>query len=184
MSFNNFVRDGVAASYLVTAEELQVLWNNQYTKYTLNETNLEEVERRRLAKEPTFVVMSEGKLYLTDVGMDFPRLVKNLDEKDHLCTLCKYCNPVNCIKVRDCSEELYMKEGYVPFEAMKMSKRIEKYPFIRFGYEVFGIIKENEVFGVDECANFYPLEKRKRLSISQEEELERKMEYIRRLVYG
>ena len=182
MAFNNYVRDGVAASYIVTAEEIQILWNNECRIYKLYETTAEEIQHRRLMKEPTFVVMAEKKLYMSAVNMDFPRLVKNLEEKEHLCPSCRYCGASvhGCIKVRDCSEELYIREGYIFSEAIKLSKRIEKYPFIKFGYEVFGIVKENEVFSVDECDNFKPFEKRKRTS---EEELVKRIEDIKYLIF-
>lgn len=71
----------------------------------------------------------------------------------------KYCNYIilfaNCRKVKKVAYEFYNSEEKLYLNALKFSKRIEKYNFITYGFETFNVSTHN-VLCILRCENFNP----------------------------
>lgn len=125
----------------------------------LSEVNRQVIFMRRIQNIPTFVLKVDEKLYVADIEYYY-NMNNNADDKlgqEHMCVDCMRCRALpeelgGCSKVRDCSIEAYSIEGNSYSDAVDLSKRIEKYHFIKYGYEAFGV--SHEVFCVGKCDNY------------------------------
>ncbi|MBQ9315125.1 MAG: hypothetical protein IJ220_09085 [Clostridia bacterium] len=153
-NFNNaFIIDGTRSLVVYDA-----YGRKELESFALHKTEISEILSHRLNAVPTFVLKVEDCLYLADISYRI-HLTKNLNaiEKEHLCNNCKACHPYpeqfgGCSKVRDCSIDAYEQIGNSFEDAVDLSKRIEKYPFITYGYETFGV--KVEVLCVSQCINY------------------------------
>lgn len=124
----------------------------------LHQANEEEIFVRRMKNIPTFVLKVGEDFYITDISYNlYLNYNINCVEPEHLCTNCEHCRALleelgGCAKVRDCSAETYLQEGNSYRNAIVLSKRIEKYPFIQYGYETFGV--SHEILCVSDCKNY------------------------------
>lgn len=130
---------------------LRFKWLNQNYRIQLKQSTEEEIIKLRLTRQPGFVIRDKnGKLYCAPIP-NCTLVPKDPALMVHMCRNCGKC--CQCDKVRDNSFEAYLSEGQKTASAMELSKRIEKYPFITLGYQVFNAAANND-FTVCSCKNF------------------------------
>ncbi len=148
-------------------------------EYPLEEIAEKDIVRLRMSGKPVFLLKLDGKYYRAFISKHLHLLAHDLIG-DHMC---KYCDKAiatsdecgGCQKVRDREFNECISQDVTKRKAMQDSKRIEKYSFIKAGYESFGV--NQETFMVAECDNYknysvrkvLPLEERRNLLISLEE---------------
>ena len=162
---------------------LYVITKDGEKKYELRKVTPKEIFYLRKVGKPGFVLKLGDELFYAEVfwkiHLNFP-----INEfEDHLCGKCSKCRAVEdefggCKKVRDCSFENYMRSGSSEWNSLDLSKRIEKYDFIKAGYEIFNV--KSEVFLVSECVKFSQI--RQRPPIGFEEKL--RLQYSLEKLYG
>lgn len=139
-------------------EKLVSVKNNEETSYQLHEVDKKEIFNRRMKNVPTFVLKVGEKLYVSDAPLY--RLSIKMSGECHQCFSCIHARATDeqlggCNKVRDCDSLVYLSEGHTPKSAIRYAKRVEKYPFIQYGYETFGV-GYNDIFCVEACQNYKP----------------------------
>ena len=129
--------------------------------YELHESNADEIFHNRLKRIPTFVLKIDDSFWIAKISK-YPDFRCSSDKRinEHLCSSCARCRALiselgGCEKVRNLSVESYIVLGNNWTEAVDMSKRIEKYPFIRYGYESIWTVTES--FGVIDCDDYQHL---------------------------
>ena len=123
------------------------------TKKYLKEVEKEEILQRRLGRRST-VVVKEGKKYYILTNCKKNNSMRHIFG-EHLCSKCDFAKGGLCPKISDMPKEETEKRGYDILEAIIESKRIEKYPFITKGVELFNATRE--YFVVSECRRYIPV---------------------------
>lgn len=127
--------------------------------FPLKEISEDEIIEHRLSDVPGFILKKGDKLYYSEIPNN-SRLSNNEITEIHLCSsLSKTCKHLSaalecdggCQKVRDISIDSYPKERLDYFSKLISAKRIEKYPFVTYGYETFNTVHNCLV--VMECKN-------------------------------
>lgn len=140
------------AYFLISKDRvLQFRWKEKDYTIQLKESTPDEVVKLRMTRQPGFVLRDRnGKLYAATIPNC--RLVsKEKELETHMCRNCtKGCK---CNKIYDNSLEGNISNGIKYIIAMKMSKRLEKYPFITYGYQIFNALDNNELT-VCRCKDF------------------------------
>lgn len=129
----------------------------------LKQISANEVFNLRITSKakPTFVLKKENLLFVGTIPREL-NCSFILKPNEHLCSKCGKCYALSsinggCPKVLD---ELYSEDFFdqVSQEFKKRvienSKRVEKYSFIRNGFQTFNQDPEKVSFGVMECDNF------------------------------
>lgn len=120
--------------------------------YPLSRVTRERILRLRLSMQSACIIKANDKFAFTNVQHDLN--LSNAFAK-HLCTKCIHClarnNNNGCKKVYDLSPSEFTNISRR--EAIKKSKRLEKYDFIKRGIETFGCYPYN-AFIVLQCDNF------------------------------
>lgn len=123
-------------------------------KSSMKEVSKEQLFLLRLEKKSFVVIKSGGKLYVA-FSKNADMLKIRTAIKMHRCRNCaNFFNEKTrrlCPKVADCSEEVCRTYTHSEVDAIRESKRIEKYPFIREGIECVNSIGSFIVVG---CSNF------------------------------
>lgn len=117
----------------------------------------EEVFALRLEGKKFVLIKSGGKLYVVFVNKSDAGLIRIAVGK-HKCNHCAnfYNHKTGrlCPKIADCPEDIARNYTYSAIEAIKESKRVEKYDFIAEGAECVNF--DRGYFLVGECSNFRP----------------------------
>lgn len=130
----------------------------QTKRLPLIEVNQQELLCLRLSKKPGFVLKKDGRYYYTPISEDVKLLSTFNGFGIHQCSVnCDRLSPAadcdgGCAKVRDIDATQYLQYGASLGEAIKLSKRIEKYPFIQCGCETFNT--KLNCFVVLECTRY------------------------------
>jgi len=112
--------------------------------YPLREVTPRELFLLRTSGKPGFVLKQEGKYYYTTIPKQLTFHSREISG-EHMCSRNgKVCSRLSaaedcnggCGKVRDLDPLAYINNKKF-HEAVRLSARIEKYPFIRSGYESF-----------------------------------------------
>lgn len=159
-------------SKLIGNDLLRVVRNGKKSEFLLHSLSDEEVFRFRKSKCPSFVVKVHDDLFFTNI----PKNMSISLSGHHLCMNCQRCRAVSeeeggCSKVRDIFPDI-RPERYL--EGLAERKRIEKYPFIEYGYESF--CTKNETFVVLQCKNFEPFSSSRIKAKKDKKELQEIME--------
>ena len=110
----------------------------------LREVSLEQIEKIRRCRIPSFLYKYNGKFFYTKIAK---KSIIHLKDVEHCCStqhhMCIHLSPLRdeeggCQKVRDIGRK----------------KRIEKYPWITEGYETFNLSGGDEQFIVIKCEHF------------------------------
>ncbi len=149
------------------------------SQFQLNPITEEELFQLRLKNKPTFILKSNDKLFFANIRkkMRFFARCGYL----HLCPVCKRCSALDdedggCRKIRDLDLSIdlgkkmanlkdklrysgqiekatpgFLRESCIA-KAIQDSKRIEKYPFVAYGFETFGT--NTESLAILDCENF------------------------------
>lgn len=110
-------------------------------RWKLIEVSPEEIKKFRQKKVPLFILKRPHKFLLSEIPESFSLMATNLCGR-HICGIpCNRLSPApdergGCAKVRD----------------RLSNKNIEKYPWIRLGYETSGT--QQDVFEVMNCTHF------------------------------
>lgn len=135
-------------------------------EYPLKEIAERDIAKLRMSGKPVFLLKINGRYYRAFISKRLHLLAHDLIG-DHMC---KYCDKAiatsdecgGCQKVRDRDFNECLSADVTKRKAMQDSKRIEKYPFIKAGYESFGV--NQETFMVAECDNYKSYSPRKLMS--------------------
>lgn len=121
----------------------------------IREVNEKEIFIRRFKRRRGVVIKIAQKLYLIDdPSIDMLNTLKILFN-DTLCARCEICrNGELCTKVADRAKEYTKRIELSPIDAIRESKRLEKYPFVLQGIEAFNYPMGDEFLLVLECKNF------------------------------
>jgi len=113
-----------------------------------------ELIKLRIKEKPILILKNDGKLFYLKVE-NMKLLLANFKERPiHHCDSCKNCYPGRCKKVRDRFFEALYRNGISNYNnTVKESKRIEKYPFVLDGIELYGL-NDKDYFICSKCA-FY-----------------------------
>lgn len=149
------------------------------SQFQLKPITEEELFQVRLKNKPTFILKVNDNIYYANIRKTmrfFARCGYN-----HLCPTCRHCSALDdeeggCQKVRDLdistalSERIAILKAKLQYsgqiekitprflrqsciaEAIQESKRIEKYPFVAYGFETFGT--NTESLAILDCENF------------------------------
>lgn len=122
--------------------------------FPLSEVTEKEIYMLRIGETPGFILKKEGRYFYSTI----PKNLKFFGQRilgQHCCSDygsdCKYlyASKNGCPKVRDLSQEYYVRLGYKKQVAVGLAKRIEKYDFITLGYET--VNTNEDFFVVAEC---------------------------------
>lgn len=142
--------------------------------YNFREVSPDELITLRMEDQPGFILMQDNTCYCSSISDGLALLSKVMLPTRHFCANChracatEYCDG-GCAKVKDpflkascqkfgipvnkidgISESADPEQSYI---AVEESKRIEKYPFIQLGYEIFNAPSSlNNKFIVLECS--------------------------------
>lgn len=130
---------------------LQFQWQDKDYAIPLKKSTPAEVVKLRMTRKPGFVLRDKnGKLYCATIP-NCHLIPEETELETHMCRNCvKGCK---CEKIHDNSLEGNMSNGKKYVLAMEMSKRLEKYPFITYGYQIFNALDNNELT-VCQCKHF------------------------------
>jgi len=124
-------------------------------KSSMIEVSKEQIFLLRLQKKSFIVIKSGGKLYVAFLGNANMLKARAAITRNHKCRNCAnfYNEKLRklCPKVADFSEEACRTYTRSDEEAIRESKRIEKYPFIKEGMECVNSIGSFIVAG---CSHF------------------------------
>lgn len=156
---------GIVSSVLISKEQ-------EMCFFKLEEVDSKEIKRYREGKTPSLIVKFDGKLYYGAIPFNLDLMATKLLGSSHLCSLpnheCKRLSAASdtdggCAKVRN------------------LATYIEKYPWIKRGYETFNT--KQDCFVVSSCTHYNactPKPRQKSYSISAEAiALERKARWHR-----
>lgn len=122
----------------------------QYTKKILQSKNGSSTQ---IILPPLFILKENNSLFFTEIDncykLNGSALLHNTS---HLCSRCKYCRPRDCLKVFDGSYYFTCSTALTTEYAIADASRIEKYDFIRSGYESYGT--SNDCLFVTKCDYF------------------------------
>lgn len=148
-------------------------------EFSLHPITEEQLTALRVKNKPGFILKSAENVYYTDI-LSSMRFFAHCGY-EHLCTKCKRCSALSdekggCQKVRDFDKDTILHERMSDLreqmryagqiekatsrfllrsclpESVKVAKRIEKYPFVTYGFETFGTNTESLV--ILKCKNF------------------------------
>lgn len=127
----------------------------------LKKSTPEEVLNLRKTRKPGIVFKGKnGNLYCAEIPN--ANLVPVDDELNvHKCADCTKC--CKCDKIHDDSLEGNIRDGKKYAIALELSKRLEKYEFIRYGFQIFNALDNND-FTVCKCDDFTSHRQRKRMT--------------------
>lgn len=133
-------------------------------KIQLKKSSEEEIINLRMTCQPGFVLRdTNGKLYCAPIP-SCHLVPKESFWETHMCRNCaKGCI---CDKIHDNSLEANINDGHKLGTAVELSKRLEKYPFITIGYQIFNA-STNDDFTVCDCKNFTTYRPRKNLTLEE-----------------
>ena len=149
------------------------------SQFQLSPITAEKLLQLRRENKPTFILKKNDSLYFARIrkSMRFFARCGYI----HLCPTCKHCSALDddeggCQKIRDLDLSIALNEkmailreklrysgqiekatsGFLRrsclIEAIESSKRIEKYPFVAYGFETFGASTES--LAILKCENF------------------------------
>lgn len=119
------------------------------TTFLLREVSPQTLLRYRSSKRPGFVFKFENRYYFTEIPKNLKLLAQTFKFDDinvnyHLCGKnCRHASAADdrhggCAKIRDfTTETLYKVQGLSFVKSVASSSRIEKYDFIKLGFESF-----------------------------------------------
>lgn len=130
----------------------------------LKKSTPEEVLNLRKTRKPGFVLRGEnGNLYCAEIPN--VNLVPIDDELNvHKCADCTKC--CKCDKIHDDSLEGNIRDGKKYAIALELSKRLEKYEFIRYGFQIFNAL-DNDDFTVCKCDDFSSYRKKHQMTLEE-----------------
>ena len=158
---------GTRALYIETKEGRQC--------YKFRRITEEELLKIRKSGIPSFILKVGKRLYYTSVPKSFSINSNFTEIGRHMCAWCNRCRAIDesmggCQKVSDCSIDVYQSEVGNLREAILMSKRIEKYDFVKYGFETFNV--SVEVLAVIKCKNYMSYRYKAPMEIEKVRELQ------------
>ena len=137
-------------TYALNEERNPIRHVDEESLVPLEEISTDQLFEYRMGKNPCLILKKGDKYFYTLIGKDLKRLRGEL--LSHKCTYCKnMCHDDNilCAKVADRFIECYDRKSKLN---IRLSKRLEKYDFIPYGYEV--INKKDGAFVVAKCSHY------------------------------
>lgn len=128
----------------------------------LKKSTPEEVVNLRKTRKPGIVLKGKnGNLYCAEI----PNVNLVPEEGSELCAhKCADCTKCcRCDKIHDDSLEGNIRDGKKYAIALELSKRLEKYSFIRYGFQIFNALDYND-FTVCKCDDFTSHRQKKRMT--------------------
>lgn len=165
--------------YQISGLTLTYIHDDVAQEFNLHPITEKNLSALRIKNKPGFVLKSGDTVYYADI-LKSMRFFAHCGY-EHLCTTCKRCSALSdekggCQKVRDFDKNTVLHErmsnlreqmryagqikkattrflvrSCLP-ESIEISKRIERYPFVTYGFETFGTNTESLV--ILKCQNF------------------------------
>ncbi len=143
---------------------LQFHWQEQNYAIPLKKSTPDEILKLRLTRQSGFILRNKnGELYCAPIP-SYTLISKTCELTNHLCRDCVKC--CECQKFLDGSLDTYIYDDKKFEIVTKQSKRLENYPFITYGYQVFNAL-ENNIFTVCECEKFSNYRPRKTMTFEE-----------------
>jgi len=121
-------------------------------EFPLYETSVEELVKIKNSGEPVFILKENDRYYYAEITKDIKFVAEDILGK-HKCAIvdheCKRLSPFGCSKVRD------------------GSFNIERYDYIKVGYETQNVGPGKDAFVVIECNNYERCNGRKKLEVQE-----------------
>lgn len=149
---------------LMKGHTIQFKIDGEEQTIKLKKSTPEEVVNLRKTRKPGIVLKGKnGNLYCAEVP-NVNLVPINDDLNVHMCANCTKC--CKCDKVHDDSLEGNMREGQKFTIALELSKRIEKYSFIRYGFQIFNA-SDNDDFTVCKCDDFSSYRQKHQMTLEE-----------------
>ncbi len=156
----------------------QIKDDKEIIDFPLRKVEKKEILQLRYSGRPGFILKLGDDLYYGDITADV-RIYNNLENfEKHMCATCNRCraasdNMGGCQKVRDILPD---DSAMSKKKKIAEDKRIEKYDFVKIGYETFNC--KAEVLGIVKCTHYKKIRPRQAMDFQTLNELRGSLEEL------